>query len=483
MNAVPFAFLLLAACAYAQDFRITSGVVDEQVFQRNSENRAEFRVGGVAPIGATVEARLLLRNSAAAFDWKPIAKAQGQVWSGEIRGIPVGGPYRLELRIPGTTIAVADLLVGDLWVLAGQSNMEGYGDLIEVEPRHELVHSFDQTDHWLVAEEPLHRLVDAADRVHWRRNSQKQPEKLEGEQLQQFLQNRAKGASPGLTFAVEIVRRTGVPVGLIPCAHGGTSMNQWDPALRDHGGDSLYGAMVRRVRAVGGKVAGVLWYQGESDALDLKAAPLFQEKFERFVKAVREDFNQASLPFYYVQIGRLCNSIAAEWNLVQEMQRRAELAISNSAMVPAVDLGLDDTIHIGTPDQKRLGRRLANLARGQLKKGPRPISAKFDNGIVRVRSSDVNGGLRGTGDRIAGFSLHAPNDELIPRIYRVRVDPEHRSTVLLYTRTKPLTNFVEIGGQLPEGTTLRYGYGKDPYCNLTDDADMGVPVFGPLAIQ
>ena len=46
-------------------------------------------------------------------------------------------------------------------------------------------------------------------------------------------------------------------------------------------------------------------------------------------------------------------------------------------------------------------------------------------------------------------------------------------------------NVVELKftGKLPENATLFYGDGKDPYCNLHDEADMGVPVFGPMAIQ
>ena len=56
------AVYLLAACAFGQQFRITSGAIDEQVFQRNADGRANLQIGGVAPNGSTVEARLLLRN-------------------------------------------------------------------------------------------------------------------------------------------------------------------------------------------------------------------------------------------------------------------------------------------------------------------------------------------------------------------------------------------------------------------------------------
>jgi sialate O-acetylesterase len=472
--------LLLSLLASAQQIRITGGAADYQVFQRGSGDTADISISGTAANGP-VEARLVLRGAPApGFDWRNVATAQGGKFDAQLRGVPTGGPYALEVRSGGPEAGdrVVGLLVGDLWVLAGQSNMEGVGDLVDVQPPNGLVNSFDQTDRWGAAEEPLHRLPDAADRVHWRRNQQKDPEKLTGDELQRFIANRKKGAGLGLPFAAEMVRRTGVPVGLVPCAHGGTSMDQWDPALRDKGGDSLYGATVRRVRLVGGKVTGLLWYQGESDA-NPKAAPVFPQKFERLVEMLRADFGRADLPFYYVQIGRhVATSNIPEWNAVQEMQRKAEATIPRSGMAPAIDFTLDDGIHVGTQDLKRLGARLARLAChdlfpnnpecAALKRGPRPVSARFDSGIVRVEFNDVNGALHSPG-RPAGFTIHAATGEPLPLIYKVRLEG---NTALLHVDRKP-----------PEGAVVWYGSGKDPYCNVRDVADMAVPVFGPLAIQ
>jgi len=287
--------------------------------------------------------------------------------------------------------------------------------------------------------------------------------------------NRKKGAGLGLPFAVEMAARTGVPIGLVPCAHGGTSMEQWSPALKDREGESLYGAMYRRVQAVGGRVKGILWYQGESDA-NPKAAPVFLEKFENFVKAVREDFKQPDLPFYYVQIGRhVDKNNLAQWNDVQVAQLRAESEIPNSGMVASVDLQLDDGIHVSTPDLKRLARRLADLACHDLfprikdyaerKRGPRPVEAIYGKGMVRVTFTGVSGRLQTEGP-ISGFSIRDANGELAPMIYKSRVDPAEASTVLLY-----------VQGRLPQDAVLWYGFGKDPYANVRDAADMAVPVF------
>jgi sialate O-acetylesterase len=341
------------------------------------------------------------------------------------------------------------------------------------------VHSYNQADRWVLAEEPLHSLVDATDRIHWRKNSAGQPERYEGQKLLEWVAARRKGAGLGLPFAAEMVARTGVPIGLVPCAHGGTSMDQWSPLLLGQVGDSLYGATIRRVRGLGGKVRGVLWYQGESDASP-KAAPEFQKKFQDLVVAFRKDLEQPDLPFYYVQIGRfLSNSNPNEWNSVQESQRRAESEISRSGMVTAVDMSLDDAIHVGTPDLKRLGRRLANLACKDvfpkveectyLKRGPRPVNAKLTGNTIRVTFATVNGRMRSMG-RISGFSIHDASGAAVPLIFRAEFDSS--SSVVLH-----LTN------KLPENATLRYGAGKDPYCNVTDTRDMALPAFGPIAIE
>jgi len=470
MKRIVFSLFLAIGALRAQTLRVTGGAVDEQVFQRDTAGVAAIPLSGVAQgaDGRSVEA-LVSRKHVLLRDWAPVGKISGGAWAGAIHALPAGGPYRIDLRVSGGPVVavVNNILVGDLWMLAGQSNMEGVGDLVDVEMPHELVHSFDMTDQWIVAEEPLHTLPAAVDPVH--QEIRKLPERLTGEKLRQFISARKKGAGLGLPFAVEMVRRTGVPVGLIPSAHGGTSMDQWDPALKSQGGHSLYGGMLRRFHAAGSKITGVLWYQGESDA-NAKASPVFQDKFERFVRLLREDFGQPELPFYYVQIGRHVNAQnLAEWNLVQEMQRKAESTLSHMGMAVAVDFSLDDGIHVSTQDHKRLGRRLANLAQGV--RGPRPVSATFRDGVVRVEFADVNGKLTSDG-RLSGFSIHGADGASLPLIFKMRVDPGNPSAALLH-----------IGGKLPEGATLRYGFGKDPYCNLRDEKDMAVPVFGPMAIS
>jgi sialate O-acetylesterase len=159
------------------------------------------------------------------------------------------------------------------------------------------------------------------------------------------------------------------------------------------------------------------------------------------------------------------------------MQRKAETRIGPGGMVAAIDLELDDLIHVGTADLKRLGIRLAKIACKDLgtpscrdlQRGPRPESAAVSGNVLKITFSQVNGGLRSEG-RISGFTIHDASGAAIPMIFRARFD-------------SPNSVALHLIGKLPEGATLRYGAGKDPYCNVRDMEDMALPVFGPMPIE
>jgi sialate O-acetylesterase len=483
---------------WAQSLKIEGGVVDDQVVQRGPDGRADLVLAGVTSGAESqgVEARLLSRGiPQPELDWRRIATVQSGKWSGKLSHVSAGGPYRIEVRIAGTAASdrLSGILVGDIWLLAGQSDMEGRGYLTEAIPPLPAVHSFDMRDHWLVAEEPLHTRVDAKDRAYWFENELKQPEPFSGEKLREYLATRDRGTGLGLPFAVEMVRRTGVPIGLVPCALGGTNMDQWSPALKDRGSDVLYGALLRRARAVGGRVKGVLWSQGQSDAYP-ERSPAFAAKFTNFVAALREDLAAPELPFYFVQIGRLVTDedIGGHWNLIQESQRKAEQTIAHSGMVATVDESLIDLAHADATSLKRLGVRLANVVChdlfpeasecSRIEKGPRPVSAVFLDELpksplqympksVRVTFASVNGRLQAAG-RMAGFSIHQGAGGPLPVIYLIEPDPTDRQALL-----------IRLTGPLPKGAVLRYGYGLDPYCNIVDEANMPVPAFGPMEIR
>src|SRR4051794_25251780 len=123
MKQLVFAAALVILAAPAQEIRLSTGAVDNQVFQRNAAGNANLKLGGPADIltGKAKEARLTPNaKPVRGFGWKPLTTVATNTWAAELTGIPAGGPYTLELRAPGATpVSVRDLLVGDLWILAG----------------------------------------------------------------------------------------------------------------------------------------------------------------------------------------------------------------------------------------------------------------------------------------------------------------------------------------------------------------------------
>lgn len=464
---------------------VVDGLEPYRVYQRDESGTADIPFSGVTRTDGPVEARLRAgRRAAPAFDWNAVGKAEGGTFTAELKDVPVGGEYTVEVRIKdalgqiGDHTEVANILVGDIWILAGQSNMEGVGDLIDVEPPSPGVHCFTMAHRWELAVEPLHWLIDSPDPVHSGPALDSKDEDGRRQVRAAARASRKKGTGLGLPFARELFRRTGVPIGLIAAAHGGTSMAQWDPAKKDLGAASLYGSMLKQVKNAGGKVKGALWYQGESDA-NPEAVLRFAERFKGLVAAFRNDLGAPQLPFYYVQIGRFVrDGDGKAWNQIQELQRVLETDIPGSAVVPVIDLTLDDLIHVGTQGLKRAGARLAKVADRELfgsrvERGPRlaGIELRDDRRTIRVKYVQINGRLQPS-EKVEGFSLRRPDGGEIKLIYNAGVDPADGSAVIL-----------KLQNPAPEDASLEYGAGLDPLCNLTDLEDMAAPVFGPLPLE
>ena len=441
-----------------------------RVFQRDLEGRAEIPVVLKSSLkGATLDSVTVA----------PLPAGTYRFVDGKLSGVPTGGPYFVSatVKVDGSErhVQAGPVFVGDLWVLAGQSNMQGYGDLVDVTPPDPKVMALENDGTWVEAKEPLH---------HWLLNPQSQ-------------KIQPKGSGLGLPFAKTLVQETNIPIGLLPCAVGGTSMEQWDPAKKNQGRSSLYGSMLSQIQRAGGRVKGLLWYQGEAESSEANSK-IYAKVFTAFIAAVRDDLHRPDLPFYLVQLGRFAvlNEAACKyWNAVQEVQRKIPEQIPHTAVVPAVDLELDDGIHIGTQGQKRLGHRLALVALrelygrpggsalnlDQVAKGPQhTLIVKFKG--VNLESSSPGMPMRRRGftteavglqpaRHIAGFSIRNEEGTEILPIFDARVALSGDSVVLKLT------------GDIPKKAQLWYGCCHNPYCNLTDSMDMAAPVFGPIPLD
>jgi sialate O-acetylesterase len=378
-------------------------------------------------------------------------------------------------------------LMRDLWILAGQSNMEGCGNLEDLELPAPDIRAFIHGDQWRIAAEPLHWLLEATDPVH---HGDRTPDQLAADRAE-ARRSRIKGSGLGLTFAKAVAAGSGTPIDLIPCAHGGTSMAQWNPELAPLGGKSLFGAMLRRTRLALAtspqtRVKGVLWYQGESDA-DAESAKVYRKRMHTLIAEFRKQLDVPDLPFLMVQLGPFACSEHLNsrwWTEIREIQRTLPDEIPGAGVVPAIDLETDDAIHIGTQGHKRLGHRMANLALRtvyDVSTAPSPVKwgkvTSAQNGqitTIRVEFEGVNGQLvtPDPAGRIPGIALEVDGVVDPAHTFKTMLDPDAPNAVLLCRE-----------GELPPGAKLTYGTGFQPFCQLTDTADMAVPAAGPLTID
>ena len=457
--------------------KICSGLFDHMVLQRTSRNVCDALVTGTARSDGCVTATIR-QGVRPIKGWagRSVGVVRQGWFSIRIDGVPAGGPYNVQLEVLDPAgravdgLRIRDVLVGDVWILAGQSNMQGCGDKRHGLKKDPEVRAFFMDDHWGPACEPVHDLGIAVDPVHV---------ELCGGKRQPV--SKLYCAGPGLSFAQRMKKINQVPQGVIACAHGATSLTHWDPALRKLGGRSLYGAMLRRITKNGGRIAGMLWYQGCNEAT-ADAEPLFTQRMKKFVAAVRRDTGIPDLPFVQVQIARMVgfsNHAPVYWNSIQEQQRLLPRVIPRCLTVPAIDLPLDDLAHLSGASGIVLGRRLAQamdvLQRG-LKAGRAPIELKGfhiepDEGHATANVvlvfANVEGRLQASG-RPRGFVLRgALGDGLV---CDTKLDGNRVIVRTVLSRSQ-LNEFV-----------LHYGLGMDPFCNITDAAGRSLPVFGPLPL-
>ena len=329
---------------------ITKGPGSWQIYQQQG-GKADIELEGIWQMDEGVEGAVLARvvredTGEYVLPWTHSEDLGGRRWSAVLRGVPVGGLYRVEtcfaqkgqldIEWSARGDMVHHVAVGDLWVIAGQSNSAGYGKDIIFDPAEMGVHVLRNSGKWDLATHPLN---ESTDTIHEANRESANP-----------------GHSPWLSFAKMVRRETGIPIGLVQTSLGGSSLNEWLP------GGSLFRTMAEAIVSVGGAVRGVLWYQGCSDT-DTKLANTYLNRFQQFSHAVRELAGDSALPFITVQIGRyVAGTNDVSWSIVREAQRQAARTIRNVYVIPTMDCSLSDAIHISAVSNMAIGERAARVA-------------------------------------------------------------------------------------------------------------------------
>lgn len=245
-------------------------------------------------------------------------------------------------------LPAGSIIARDLFILAGQSNMSGRGLLSEVPSfaNASQIKVYSNAGLWVGGYEPVDDPAGQIDSVSLDSNA---------------------GASSGMAFANALATlRPGREVGLIPCAKGGSSLNQW---ARNLSRSSLYGSMIARANEAKaqGTIKGLIFYQGENDADTLDHANTWVSRCQTFITNVRSDLGISNLPVIITALGPDPGDPAFPYHV---NVRNAQLAMSgtNLAVVTAADLTgkVGDVIHLNTASQITLGGRYAVAMNGML---------------------------------------------------------------------------------------------------------------------
>ena len=219
----------------------------------------------------------------------------------------------------------------DLYLLVGQSNMAGRGVLTDSNRVNaDRVFKLDAKGEWQRAEEPIH------------------------------FDKKSAGAGLAASFARAMAdRNKDVKIGLIPCAVGGTQIDRWVES-----GDLWSNAVKRaKIALKSGKLKGILWHQGESDATS-KLAPKWGAKFESMIKSFRRELGE--VPFIAGELGgylakyRNKKGEGIVWQEINSQLHRLEGKIKDYRVVSSEGLmPKRDNLHFNTESLRILGLRYA----------------------------------------------------------------------------------------------------------------------------
>ena len=449
VNVLRLCVLMLPLSAGAE-IRLPRLLSDHAVLQRERP----IHLWGWATPGASIKAQFHGQTAFAEAD--ELGK-----WSMALSPEAAGGPYVLTLEGDGATKTVSDLLVGDVWLASGQSNMEmplaGFPPTAVIK---------DSAKEIAAANNPRLRLM-----LVEHKTSDYPLNDVSATWTTCTPETAKSFSAVAYFFGREIAAKENVPIGLIDSTWGGTPADSWvsfdtlgthpelQPAFAsraafedgiadkdaviaaDKRADdadkaagkpvpshpwhpfpaswqpaALYNGMIAPLTPY--TVRGFLWYQGETNSAPDRV-PYYDALMTGLIGDWRGHFAQGNLPFLYVQISSF-SSPGENWGMLRDQQRRT-LAVNNTAMAVTLDVGKADNVH--PPDKQTVAERLAAAARatvyGERLKWGSPVYLEATperkaDGTAGLRVwFDHAEGLRLTGGS-SGFELAGPDHHFAP---------------------------------------------------------------------
>jgi len=303
---------------------ITITTQDYRIWQRDGVGNASVTIDGTYTDTPTTIERSVDGGAYVTADASPA----GGVFSDTFT--LATGQYSITYRFSndvGVTDTVAFISVGDVFAVAGQSNLSGRGTNNQT-----FTNSAGGITACLFGNDDNFKLLT-------------DPYDSDAGQVDAVSSDATAAGSWVPRFANEWLENNEVPIGFIPCAKGGTSISDWARSLLD---TTLYGSMKRRIDAVGG-VVGVLFEQGERDSADAvaTAGATYTAALEQLANDVNSDFGVKLLvpPLHTITAANYSN---------QAVIRQAQLNAASNAnckilqRLDDIDLSAGDGLHFQT---------------------------------------------------------------------------------------------------------------------------------------
>jgi len=492
--------LLIFSRPLVADVRLPAVFTDNAVLQRD----IPVPVWGWADEGEQVTVKVGDQTKTAT------PEAKTGKWTVKLDPLPVGGP--LTLTVSGkNTITLKNVLVGEVWICSGQSNMQmsvsGVGGA---------------KDEIAAANYPKIRLISVP-----QRGTATPQDDFKGRWDECSPQTVGGFSAAGYFFGRELFKNLAVPIGLIHCSYGGSSCETWvnrsvldgepsfkpmldrydrelasyneatakanhekqmadwkkavakakaagkvapkpprspsDPHTNNQCPANLYNGMLYPVLPYG--IRGAIWYQGETNA---GRAYQYRTLFPTLIKSWRAEWQEGEFPFYFVQ---LANFMAVRpepsdsaWAELREAQSLT-LQVPATGQAVIIDIGEAGNIH---PKNKQdVGKRLALWALAKtygkdvLYSGPTYKSQEIQGDKIALSFDSIGGGLVAKGgDQLKGFAIAGSDKKFVWADARIEGD-----------------KIIVSSPKVKSPAAVRYAWADNPECNLYNQADLPASPF------
>jgi len=297
-------------------------------------------------------------------------------WLLEVNTPAAGGPFQITIS-DGESILLDNILIGEVWLCSGQSNMEMPMSGFDRQP----LKGANNVIAKAKANTPIRLFTTDSKDGKWVRQFNKKPQvDCQGQWLENTPENVANISAAAYYFARYVQEVLEIPVGIIVSSWGGSGVEPWmsreaiepfkeinlsildnDTVVNRPNATPcvLYNAKIAPL--INFAIKGLLWYQGESNR---KNADLYAKLMPAFVNDLRTKWNIGQFPFYFVQIAPFNYESADSTSAarLREVQLQNLNDIPNSGMVTTMDIGHPKFIH--PVDKETVGERLALWALG-----------------------------------------------------------------------------------------------------------------------